>query len=430
MKMKKQALCNLDLDIYEETLDNGLRIFVIPKFNVNNIYVTFSTNYGSIQNEFLVDGQMIKVPDGVAHFLEHKVFEQKDGIDPFSFYSKSGSDCNANTSNYKTTYLFVGQEKLKENLNYLLDFVQSPYFTDENVEKEKGIIEQEIKMYQDDPETSSVEKIVYNSFINHPIKIPIIGTVESINKITKEDLYNCYNTFYNPKNMFVVVTGNVNPKEIFNIIKDNQKKKNFKKINEIKLKEYVEPDYVSSKKETIYQNVTIPKVLVGYKFNIENIGIDKRTLNNFIGIFADLKFGYVSKFTEQMKKEGLITKDIDFCTIKTDKHLLLILEAETEYQEETLTRIDKEIKTFEFQEKEFNRKKKTALSSCIYMTDSIYSLNSFVMNSIILEKEINYDIYNHYKKLKFKDFIKFNKKLNFDNKTVLYVNNLQAKHSC
>ena len=420
--MKKQTLYNLDIDIYSETLENGLRVFVVPKNDVNNVYATFSTDYGSIQNEFIVNDEMIKVPDGVAHFLEHKVFEQKDGIDPFTFYGKTGSDCNANTSNYKTTYLFVGQEKLKENLNYLLDFVQDPYFTDENVEKEKGIIEQEIKMYQDDQEISSVEKIVYNSFINHPIKIPIIGTIDSINKITKDDLYNCYNTFYNPKNMFVVITGNVNPEEAINIVKQNQSKKEFKKINEIKLKEYDEPDNVALKEEFLYHNVTIPKLLVGYKFNIENVNLDKRTISNFIGIFTDLKFGSTSEFTEKMKQEGIITKDIEFCTIKTDKHLLLILVGETEKQEELLNNIEKQIKDLNISLNEFNRKKKTTISSCIYMTDSIYNLNSFVMNSLILEKEINYDIYKHYKDLNYEDFKEFINNLNFNNNSILYVN--------
>ena len=420
--MKKQTLYNLDIDIYSETLENGLRIFVVPKNDVNNVYVTFSTDYGSIQNEFMVNDEMIKVPDGVAHFLEHKVFEQKDGVDPFTFYSKTGSDCNANTSNYKTTYLFVGQEKIKENLEYLLDFVQEPYFTDENVEKEKGIIEQEIKMYQDDPEMVSIEKIVYNSFVNHPIRIPIIGTIDSINKITKEDLYDCYNTFYNPKNMFVVVTGNVNPEEIIDIIKNNQSKKQFKKINEIVLKKYDEPDSVYLDNEIICSNVTIPKLLVGYKFNIENINIDKRTLSNFIGIFADLKFGSTSNFTEEMKQKGIITKDIEFCTLKTDKHLLLILVGETEKQEELLQYIEKEIKNLNITQQEFNRKKKTTISSCIYMTDSIYNLNSFVMNSLIIEKDINYNIYNHYKELDYNKYAEFVNKLNFENKSILYVN--------
>ena len=176
------------------------------------------------------------------------------------------------------------------------------------------------------------------------------------------------------------------------------------------------------KEEFLYHNVTIPKLLVGYKFNIENVNLDKRTISNFIGIFTDLKFGSTSEFTEKMKQEGIITKDIEFCTIKTDKHLLLILVGETEKQEELLNNIEKQIKDLNISLNEFNRKKKTTISSCIYMTDSIYNLNSFVMNSLILEKEINYDIYKHYKDLNYEEFKEFINNLNFNNNSILYVN--------
>ena len=421
--MKKTALTNLDLDIYEEELDNGLKVFVIPKKDVNNIYATFSTDYGSIQNEFVPIGsnQMVRVPDGVAHFLEHKVFEQKNGEEPFEFFAKSGTDCNANTSNYKTTYLFIGQEQLKENLNYLIDFVMEPYFTDKNVEKEKGIIEQELKMYQDDPNTASMEKIIYNTFINNPIKLPVGGTVESIKKITKEDLYTCYNTFYHPSNMFIVVTGNVDPEEVINIVKDNMKNRKFEKENKIKLKEYDEPDNVEKEEESLYLNVTKPRVLIGYKINIEDTKLNRRTINNFIGMFSDLKFGPVSLFGEELKKDKIITEDIMFSTLKTDKHILLILEAQTDKKDEFIKRVEKELKNFNITEQEFNRKRKTAISSCIYMSDSIYSLNSFVMNSLTSDKKVEYKLYDHYKKLKYEDFKKFIETRNFDNKTVLYV---------
>ena len=421
--MKKIQLYNLDVDIYEEVLSNGLRVFVVPKKDVNNVYVTFSTNYGSIQNEFIPIGEknMKKFLDGIAHFLEHKVFEQKDGEDPFNFFSKTGSDCNANTSNFKTTYLFVTQEKINENLNYLLDFVQEPYFTDENVEKEKGIIEQELKMYQDDPDSNPNEKIIYNTFVEHPIKIPVGGTVESIRKITKEDLYTCYNTFYNPSNMFVVVTGNVDPQNIIDVVKQNQKNKKFKTLEEIKVKEYLEPDTVSKKNDICYMNVTIPKILVAYKINIEDINMDEITILNYIGIYADIKIGSTSKVLEKLKENKTVTKDILYSTLKTDKHLVLIIEASTNRSEELLKEIDKEIRNKKVEEKEFLRKKKILLSSCIYMSDNIYSLNSFIMNSIIRDNKIDMNVYEHYKNLNYDDFSKFINKISFENKTILNV---------
>ena len=423
--MEHKKLNKLELNIYEETLDNGLKIYVVPKSDVNNVYVTFSTKYGSIQNEFVPIGEkeMIKVPDGVAHFLEHKVFEQKNGEDPFNFFSKSGADCNANTSNYKTTYLFIGQEKIKENIDYLLDFVQEPYFTDQNVLKEKGIIEQELKMYQDDIESSSIEKIIYNSFNTHPIKIPVGGTVESIYKITKENLYKCYNTFYHPSNMFVVVTGNVNPEEIINIIKENQNKKHFEKANKIELKKYEEEDEVALKEDTLYMNTTLPKAVLAYKFNIKNVKLSKKKINNFITMFFSIKFGQVSYFLEDIQKEGLTNKNLGYNVLQTDEHLLLMIEMETNKQKELIERIDKEIRNNNVKEQEFNREKKVAISSCIYMSDSIYGLNSFIMNSIIDEDRVNYDIYNYFKNLDYNEFKKFIDNLNFDNKSILYVNN-------
>lgn len=421
--MKKTPLYKLDLDVYEETLENGLKIFVIPKKQVNNVYATFSTKYGSIQNEFIPinERKMIKVPDGVAHFLEHKVFEQVNGYDPFAFYTQSGSDCNANTSNYKTTYLFIGQDNILENINYLLDFVQTPYFTDENVEKEKGIIEQEIKMYSDDVVTSSYEKIIFNSFINHPIRIPIGGTIESIYKITKEDLYKCYNTFYNPNNMFVVITGNVDPNKVINTIKINQQKKKFIKQNRIRLKKIKENDNVSIEEERVKMNVTTNKVLISFKINIENTRLTNREITNYTGIFADTKFGATSKLCEELKESKIIIDDIEYSTIKTDQHILLIIEADVLDEEEFKKRILLEVENKKIDINEFERKKKSIISSCIYMSDSIFGLNNLVMNSIIFDNKMNYKIYDSLKKLNYKDFKKYISNIYFKNKSILYI---------
>ena len=226
-QVMKTKLEKMDLNLYYEQMDNGLDVYIVPFDKVNSVYVTFSTKFGSIHDEFIPYDRtsMTKFPLGIAHFLEHKLFEQKNGVDPFTFYSERGSDANANTSNFKTTYLFSGTNFLDENLNYLLDYVQDPYFTEENVEKEKGIIDQEIRMYEDSPYYKLYDRILYNSFKNHPIKYPIGGTISSIKKITVQDLYTCYYTFYHPKNMFLVITGNVDPKDVISLIKANQENK-------------------------------------------------------------------------------------------------------------------------------------------------------------------------------------------------------------
>ena len=186
--MQKTSLNKMDLDVFSKTLSNGLKVYIIPKKEVNNIYVTFTTKYGSNIVEFVPNGEKdyIKVPLGIAHFLEHKMFEQEDEIDVFNFFSERGSDANANTNNKKTTYLFSGPNFFKENLEFLLDYVQKPYFTDENVEKEKGIIGQEIMMYNDYPDWKVYLNAMQAMYHNNPIKIDITGTVETIGKIDKD----------------------------------------------------------------------------------------------------------------------------------------------------------------------------------------------------------------------------------------------------
>ena len=422
--MKKYALSKLDLDVFTETLDNGLEIYVIPLKSRNNIYTTFSTKYGSIHNEFVPirEEKMKKVPDGVAHFLEHKVFEQSDGTDPFTFYSERGADANAFTTTDKTTYLFKGPDFFKENIEYLLDYVQEPYFTDENVEKEKGIIEQEIRMYQDDPYSRLYEGILYNSFIEHPIKYPIIGNVESIHSITKEDLYTCYHTFYHPSNMMVVVTGRVDPKEVIDIIKENQSKKQFEKATKVEVRQYKEPDKVAKETEVIHLNVTIPKVSVNYKINIEKVkDIPRRKILLYLSIFMNSKFGMTSLFLEKLKNKEIVHTPLDVDYVTTDTHMLWMILGETKEKESLIDAIEKEMQSLKIEESEFERKKKNMLSSQIYMSENIESVNSKIMNNIIKYKEVLYQDYEMIESLTITEMKKLLDQLEFTHHTVYVV---------
>ena len=183
--MEEKIIEKVDQKLFYKKLDNGLEIFMLPNNNIKNIYATFTTKYGSVHDEFVPIGEnkMLTVPKGIAHFLEHKMFEQEDGIDPFTFFSKSGTDCNAHTTLKHTTYEFMGPNNFVENIGYLLDFVQELYLTDENVDSEKGIIEQELKMYMDDPIFVLYDGIRNNVFEKSPFKYPIGGTIQSIYKI-------------------------------------------------------------------------------------------------------------------------------------------------------------------------------------------------------------------------------------------------------
>ena len=192
---------------YTET-KNGLKLFFMPKKGYTKKHAIFSTDYGSIDNIFIPikENKPCQVPEGIAHFLEHKLFEEPDS-NIFEKFSKMGADVNAFTNFNQTSYLFTSTEYFYENLELLIKFVQNPYFTDENVEKEKGIIAQEIKMYEDSPNWRVFFNLLKAMYINHPVKIDIAGTVDSIQTINKELLYKSYNTFYHPSNMVLFIIG-------------------------------------------------------------------------------------------------------------------------------------------------------------------------------------------------------------------------------
>ncbi|MDO5556329.1 MAG: pitrilysin family protein [Clostridia bacterium] len=200
-----QVIENLNIKekLYTEKLDNGLTIMIIPKTGIKKKYVMWATQYGSINNKFIIPGEeeITTVPDGVAHFLEHKMFEQQNGTNSLDVLTALGVNANAYTTTNYTTYLFEATDNFYKALDELMDYVQNPYFTDENVEKEKGIISQEINMYDDYPEWAVYMNAMKSMYKNNPVKIDIAGSVESISKINKDILYKCYNTFYNPSNM-------------------------------------------------------------------------------------------------------------------------------------------------------------------------------------------------------------------------------------
>lgn len=406
--MKRIPLENLDLEVFYEKLNNGLEVFVVPKKGVSNIYATITTKYGSRHNTFVPinEDKMITVPDGVAHFLEHKLFEQEDGKDPFTFFSERGANANAYTSFDQTTYLFEGPHFFEENMNFLLDYVQSPYFTDDNVKKEKGIIISEIKMYEDRPYSVLYEKILSNNIIKDPMKIPIIGTIDSVNSITKEDLYKCYKTFYQPSNMFVVVTGNVDAKDVIDLIKNNQEKKSFEKPSLIKLKKYKEPKNVIEEKITLKMNVEIPKVALTFKIPLNKFkDLQNYESRSYISRFFDIKFGDTSEFNERMINSGIINYSLSTHRVDVNgDYTLITIDAETENPEKLVELIKDELKNREVSEEDFNRKNKKLLSSLLLYSESVESINRTIIKDIIRYGDIRYNYYNEVKEYSFDKF--------------------------
>ena len=306
----------IDETVITKKLANGLQVYLIPKREVTKSYAVFMTNYGSIHRSFIPIGEEeeITVPDGIAHFLEHKLFEKEDR-DVFADFLKTGASPNAYTSFTKTAYLFSTTNSVKENVETLLDFVQEPYFSDESVEKEKGIIEQEIKMYNDQADWQSFMETIRNMFTHHPVQIDIAGTVDSIQKITKEDLYTCYNTFYHPENMTLCVIGAFNEEEMLQAIEVNQQEKEFPVFTNVEKHFPDEPVAVKTKESTIHLPVSTPKVTVGIKevsYELSKEEFLRRDV--FQDILLDYFFSPSGQFYEQLYEAGLIDDSFEYST--------------------------------------------------------------------------------------------------------------------
>ncbi|CAI9390740.1 MULTISPECIES: EF-P 5-aminopentanol modification-associated protein YfmH [Bacillaceae] len=318
--MEKIEFAQLQEELYYEKLANGLKVYILPKKGFNKTFCTFTTNYGSVDNTFVpLDGSdFTQVPDGIAHFLEHKLFEKEDG-DVFQDFSKQGASANAFTSFTRTAYLFSSTSNVANNLETLINFVQEPYFTEKTVEKEKGIIGQEITMYDDNPDWRLYFGLIGNMFVNHPVKIDIAGTIESISHITKDMLYECYHTFYHPSNMLLFIVGPVDPEEYMTQIKENQGKKEYTNHSEIQRKFEEEPKHVNKEKQVLKMNVHTSKCLVGIKgIDVEQSGKEMMKQEWSINLLLDFLFSESSENYQNLFQEGLI--DDTFSYDYTQEH--------------------------------------------------------------------------------------------------------------
>lgn len=312
--MERIEFQQLQEELFHEKLENGLEVYILPKKGFNKTFATFTTKYGSIDNHFIPLGgqEYVKVPDGIAHFLEHKLFEKEDG-DVFQQFSRQGASANAFTSFTRTAYLFSSTNNVEQNLETLMDFVQEPYFSEKTVEKEKGIIGQEITMYDDNPDWRLYYGLIQNLYRNHPVAIDIAGTIESISHITKDLLYECYGTFYHPSNMLLFVVGPVDPLKVMKQIKDNQAKKQFADAPEIKRQFPEEPLESASDKQVLPMNVQTSKCLVGVKANRANIsGPEMQKYELTLNIILDLLFGKSSENYDQLYSAGLIDESFSY----------------------------------------------------------------------------------------------------------------------
>ena len=377
--MKKINYKTLKENLYYEEMDNGLQVYLLPKEGFSKTYGLFSTRFGSVDRSFvpLGENEPITVPDGVAHFLEHKMFELQEG-DVSDQFAHLGAATNAFTSSSRTAYLFSTTSHEQECVQLLLDFVQDIYLTDESVEKEKGIINQEIGMYDDDPDWRCYFGSIQNLYKDHPVHIDIAGTVETVSQIDKEILLKCYHTFYHPSNMMLFVVGNIDPTQTMDMIRQNQNNKDFRHEQKIQRILVDEPKDVYKKEEVLAMDVVMPKIIVSMKIN-DIITEPKARLKRELAmnVLLDLLFSKSSTLYDQWTREGLVNDSFSANFTQERDYSFLQIGGDTlqpELLKAKILELIENIKDYKFTEEEFSRVLKKNIGMLIEIFNSPESI--------------------------------------------------------
>ena len=388
--MKKIKLENTNEVLYYDKLDNGLEVYMLPNNNVNKFYLTLNTRFGSINTKFKYDNKEYDMPKGIAHYLEHLSFNMENGS-VFDHYSKIGSSINAFTTYDITSYNVTSNNRFKENLEYLLEYVYTPYFTKELFQSEKGVIEEEVKMYKDDPGMTIVNGTLNNVFVNDERKYLVGGTVKDVKSIKLEDVITCYNAYYNPKNMFLIITGNFNPNEALAITSEQMNKLN--NNNDFNVKDIYpkEPEKVNKKEEIIKMNVDKPKVSIGIKIpknNFKNLKLDNYLLKIYISSILDINFGNTSLLLEELQK-GSIVDDLDYTVIESNDYFIVLILSSTYYPEYFKDKIIEKFNSLNIEDSDLKRVAKVNISNYILLFDSAVAVNNYIMDEVMDNNEVN-----------------------------------------
>lgn len=399
--MKKISNELLKEDYYYLQLKSGLTAYLIHRPKFNRCYGLYMTLFGSCDQEFvpLKEKEFVKVPAGVAHYLEHKTFELEDGSDASELFAALGGDVNAYTTYDKTVYMFTGTSNILEQTACLLDFVENPHFTKANIEKERGIIEQEVRMYLDKPGTVLYNQLLSNMYTKNYVKDDIGGTIESIKEIDIDTLYKCYNTFYSKGNMTFVLVGNFDLDKVVELLEERNKIVN--NTEKIKRRYYLENNEVNEKDTTSTFDITIPKVGCGVKFSVINENQQTIYKNMLcLDLLMDIYFDESSDFYHKMLDDGIIDNSFSYDTYYEATYAHVIFTVNTkrveEFKEAIFNQLVK-IKDLEIDENTFKRYKRVELANTIARFNSIeYIANLIIdLDSLGLELFDTIDIKNN-----------------------------------
>ena len=387
--------------LYHEVMANGLQVYLMPKPDFTKTYGLFTTNFGSIDTTFVPinETEMITVPDGVAHYLEHKMFDMDTG-DASNEFAKLGASSNAFTSNTRTAYLFSTTSHEKACVNLLLDFVQECNVTQESVEKERGIIGQEIGMYDDNPDWQSYFGGVRNLYHNHPVRIDIAGTVESIAKIDAPLLHRIYNTFYHPSNMMLFVAGHFDADEMMEEIRNNQARKHFSPMPPIIRGTINEPAQVDVKSEVKMMDVTVDKVAVNIKINDTPKDTHAKLKRELaFTLLTDMLFSKSSSLREEWSNQGLINDSFSAGLTQERDYAFYSMSCDSDHSDKLrnkLHELTRNMKDYQIDEEVLERVKKKNIGILIQAFNSLETVaNMFSryyfegINAFTLIDEIN-----------------------------------------
>ena len=404
MNIEKIEFDHIDETMYQYTHKSGLQAFVIPKKGYSKKYATFATHFGSINSEFIIPGtnQPLKVPDGVAHFLEHKLFDQKDGsvMDKFA---KLGSNPNAYTGFNQTVYLFSCTELFQENFTLLLNYVQNPYITEESVEKEKGIIGQEIKMYEDNPNWRAFFNLLKAMYKQNPVRADIAGTIESIGRINKDTLYKCYNTFYDPSNMVILIVGDVDPVQAFEMVENGIVKE--KGSGDIKR---IFPKEESGINESFVEQalaVSLPLFQMGFKeIQFNPRGKYSLMYETAVKLLLNMIMGKSSELYDRLYTEGLINNTFETDYTIEENYAFSIFGGESQNPERVRSLISDEIRAIQargLDETVYERIKKAMKGRFLKQLNSVEGISHMFIPAYFKSANM-FDYYDVYDKISFK----------------------------